>query len=162
MKQANWLFDPEVTKLQLRGQLAWFLVWLAVTVIGAFILKPASDLHGTHTQLGLPACYSVVMFDRPCPGCGLTTSWTSVLHGDFSHAFHAHTLGPIMYGLYSLSALAALYGVVRKLRLRTDTKIATVTLASAIVIFLAYGAIRFANTTYNDPRHKIWMTAQGR
>jgi len=162
MKKASWLFDPEATKVHLRGQLTWFLIWLAVTAIGAFYLKPDPGMHGTHTQLGLPACYSVVMFDRPCPGCGLTTSWTSTLHGDFSHAFHAHTLGPIMYGLYSFSALACLYGVIRKLRVRTETRIATIALASAIVIFLVYGGIRFLNTTYNDPRHKIWRAAQSR
>lgn len=64
----------------LRSQLTWFASWAVITVIGA-ILSPEKSGHGTHQQLGLPPCPSVLFFDRPCPGCGLTTSWTALIHG---------------------------------------------------------------------------------
>lgn len=38
-------------------------------------LPPADAGHGTHEQLGLPACGWVTAFDRPCPTCGMTTSF---------------------------------------------------------------------------------------
>lgn len=154
----GWLFDTAPQRRHKIGQAAWFLLWLGVTLIGAFVLHPAKSLHGTHTQLGFPACYSVIIFDRPCPGCGLTTSWTSVLHGDFGHAFAAHALGPIIYVLFTLSALACLFAVIRGYRIRTETRFATIALGTMIVLFLVYGIARFATTKYNDPYHQLAMT----
>jgi len=48
----------------------------------AAALTPAGDGHGTHTQLGLPACGWVVAFDRPCPTCGMTTAFSHAAEGD--------------------------------------------------------------------------------
>lgn len=160
MTPPDWLFETNATRKQRGGQWAWFTLWAAVTFIGAIILKPDSHLHGTHTQLGLPKCYSVILWDRPCPGCGLTTSWTATMHGNFPLAFGAHALGPIIYGLFTASALLCALGAIKGWRLRSETKIATVSLIATITIFLVYGGIRFANTTYNDPGHKIWSEFQ--
>lgn len=160
MTPPAWLYDTESTKTHIRGQWAWFGLWLATTIIGGFILKPDNHLHGTHTQLGLPKCYSVILWDRPCPGCGLTTSWTATMHGNLPLAFAAHALGPIIYGLFTVSALLCAYGSFKKWRLRSDSKIATVSLIAMITLFLVYGGIRFATTTYNDPGHRIWTTMQ--
>ena len=82
------LYDGTDNRTKLSGQLSFFFVWLAITLI-AIVLRPDPSGHGTHTQLGLPPCPSVLLFNRPCPGCGLTTSFTAVLHGDFVAAFHA-------------------------------------------------------------------------
>ncbi len=150
------LFDPASSKRHRIGQLAWFFMWLAVTVIGAFVLRPADALHGTHTQLGLAACYSVVLFDRPCPGCGLTTSWSSVLHGDLNRAFSAHALGPVIYALFTVSAFLCLYAVIKNYRVRTETRFATIALGLMIGLFLVYGIARFATVKYNDPLHNFF------
>lgn len=157
MTNPNWLFDPNSDPRNTKGQIAWFGLWLAVTLIGTLYLEPSSAGHGTHTQLGLPKCYSVVMFDRPCPGCGLTTSWTATMHGNLPLAFSANALGPIIYSLFTLTALLALFGAIKKLRLRTETKLATGALVALIVTFLAYGVIRFTTVTYNDPSHLIYQ-----
>ena len=57
-------------------------IGLAPLAVGAG-LTPASDGHGTHTQMGLPSCQWVSAFDRPCPTCGMTTAVTHAAHGDF-------------------------------------------------------------------------------
>lgn len=47
---------------------------LAVLCVAAW-LSPSSDGHGTHTQLGLPACGMYLVTGQPCPTCGMTTSF---------------------------------------------------------------------------------------
>ena len=42
---------------------------------------------------------------RPCPSCGLTRSWSALLHGDLGAAFRFHRLGPPL--LLALVLLAA-------------------------------------------------------
>jgi len=135
------------SRKSLRNQVTWFGSWVAVTGIGAW-LTPDKSGHGTHQQLGLPPCPSVMLFDRPCPGCGLTTSWTSFIHGHFAEAFHAHPLGPIMYLLYTFTALMAGYGFLRGARFVTDSKQFVRFTNVAIVIFVAYGAVRMATTPH--------------
>src|SRR5687768_9011989 len=86
------LFEP-VEPRRVRGGFVFFGSWLVVTGI-ALALTPNPAGHGTHKQLGLSACPSAVLFDRPCPGCGLTTSWTAFVHGDFAASVSAHLFGP--------------------------------------------------------------------
>src|SRR5205085_8465910 len=90
------VISERLARRELSGQMLIFLVWFGITAVGAF-LKPDPSGHGTHTQLGLPPCPSVLLFSRPCPGCGLTTSFTAMIHGDLPAAFHAHLLGPFLY-----------------------------------------------------------------
>ena len=131
----------------LKSQITWFGAWAFVTGIGAF-LTPDKSGHGTHQQLGLPPCPSVLLFDRPCPGCGLTTSWTAFIHGNFAEAFHAHPLGPPMYLLFTFTALMGLYGYVRGARFATDSKEFTRITAVAVTIFLTFGVVRMAITPH--------------
>ncbi len=37
-------------------------------------------------------CVVYQLLGIPCPGCGMTRAWLSLLRGDFSGAFHAHPL----------------------------------------------------------------------
>jgi len=34
------------------------------------------------------------VFHRPCPTCGLTRSWSALLHGNLAASFRYHALGP--------------------------------------------------------------------
>ena len=43
--------------------------------------------------MGIPFCMFKRVFRLPCPGCGLTRSVSSVLHGDFLKSWHYHPLG---------------------------------------------------------------------
>lgn len=132
---------------ELRSQMTWFASWLAVTTIGA-VLTPDKSGHGTHQQLGLPPCPSVLVFDRPCPGCGLTTSWTAFIHGNFAEAFHAHPLGPPLYLLYTFTAVLSLFGFARGARFGSDSKEFTYITWTAVSIFMTFGIVRMAITPH--------------
>ncbi len=140
------LLEPGYPRRRLIGQLVWFVLWLGVTAVG-LALTPNPEGHGTHRQLGLPACPSVLALDRPCPGCGLTTSFTATLHGQFSSAFRAHLLGPIAYGLFTLSAWLGIYGWWKGRRLVADSPFASRLLVTLGVIFFTFGAYRMITTT---------------
>lgn len=145
------LYEPAPSRKAVSGQLLWFLGWLAVTVIGA-ILKPNPHGHGTHEQLGLPPCPSVLLFDRPCPGCGLTTSFTATIHGQWAAAFHAHPLGPFVYLMFTASALLALRGYFRQQRLNTATKQFSMALGAFAIFFIGFGLFRWVTTpNYASP-----------
>ncbi|MBC7834046.1 MAG: DUF2752 domain-containing protein [Phycisphaerales bacterium] len=47
---------------------------LALLVVSAW-LRPEGAGHGTHEQLGLPACGWAVATGYPCPTCGMTTAF---------------------------------------------------------------------------------------
>lgn len=141
------LFSPEPDQRRLKSQLMWFGFWCAVTGVAA-CLQPDAHGHGTHQQLGLPPCPSVLFFDRPCPGCGLTTSWTALVQGHFVEAFHAHPLGPILYLIFTASAFLSLYGWRKKMVLCTDTPQFNRYFGVGIGVFLAFGFMRMAVTTH--------------
>lgn len=144
------LFDDGLPRKRLTGQLIWFVLWVLVTGVAAF-LKPDPGHHGTHQQLGLPPCPSVLFFHRPCPGCGLTTSWTAFVHGNFTESFRAHALGPLLYLLFTVSACLGMYGWIKGKRLRSDSKTANWALISVLGALLVFGFVRFSTTTYDDP-----------
>jgi putative Mn2+ efflux pump MntP len=87
------------------------------------------------------------LFDRPCPGCGLTTSWTATIHGNLELAFRAHPLGPILYTLFTLSALLAFLGFWRGQRVVTDSRAFNRATAVGAIIFVAFGLWRMGTTT---------------
>jgi hypothetical protein len=136
-------FEPVNTRKQVFGHLLYFLTWVFVTVVGA-LLTPSPDGHGTHQQLGMPPCPSVLLYGRPCPGCGLTTSFSATVHGMFAQAFHAHPLGPIVYLLFTLTAFINLYGFVKKRRFETNSPEFNRFLIALTVIFFAFGVYRFS------------------
>lgn len=65
-------------------------------LVTARILSPASEGLGTHQQLGLPPCTSIVLFDAPCPACGMTTSWALLTRGEFLAAVNVNAGGAML------------------------------------------------------------------
>lgn len=136
------MHKPPKQKRKYLGSLTLPLVWIAVTVVG-IVLRPSPDGHGTHQQLGLPPCGSVILFDRPCPGCGLTTSWTAILHGQFVQAFEAHPLGPPLYLIFTAFAIANIWAFFKKTTIDTTGLRWTYGVAIAGIIFFGFGLTRF-------------------
>ena len=67
---------------------------LAGSLLGtAAMLEPASQGHGTHEQLGLPACMWALQFDAPCMTCGMTTSFTHAAEGHLIQSFLVQPMG---------------------------------------------------------------------
>jgi hypothetical protein len=54
--------------------------------------------HGTHQQLGLPPCGFLRMTGKPCPSCGMTTSFSLTMHGDLANAAQANWVGVVLVG----------------------------------------------------------------
>lgn len=67
----------------------------APLVVGA-ALTPDPAGHGTHQQLGLPACGWVVAYGRPCPTCGMTTAFTHAASGRLDRAFMTQPAGALL------------------------------------------------------------------
>ena len=72
---------------------------LLVGVFGAAAYINPYDAEGnprtmaTHTQLGLAPCNFVVMTGKPCPACGMTTSFALLVRGDVRGSMSANWVG---------------------------------------------------------------------
>ena len=143
--------------MPLRGYLLWFGVWVAVTTIAA-VLSPSKDGHGTHQQIGLPPCGSVVLFERPCPGCGMTTSFTHFVHGQFAESFQVHPFGFIGYIVFTVSAWVTLYAYLKQLSIDTSGRAYGRFVGFLLGSFLLFGAWRFAteHVEYRPAPQSIW------
>lgn len=136
-------FEPAQRRGVLVVQVMWFSLWVAVTSIALWLHGNAAG-HGTHTQLGLPPCPSMMLFGRPCPGCGLTTSFTDFVHLNWVGAFRAHPFGPLIYLAFTASAFAALFATIRGCKLETNTRSFNLALVILFVSFFAFGVARFS------------------
>ncbi len=136
-----WI-SPNVKPTDRVSQLTWFSAWFAVTAIGLY-LHPDAHGHGTHQQLGLPPCPSVLLFNRPCPGCGMTTSWTCLLHGDIAGAFSANFIGPLLYTLFTISAIISAIGVFKGFRIATEDRLVNRCTIALAIVFFSYSILRF-------------------
>jgi len=71
------------------------IVTLAVLTTAAW-LTPNPDGHATHTQLGMNKCTWVVWFDKPCPTCGMTTSFSHAGEGSWTTATLTQPMGALL------------------------------------------------------------------
>ena len=71
------------------------ILCLTVLSIGAW-LSPATQGHGTHKQLGLRPCMWVVTLDKPCPTCGMTTSFSHAGEGSWIQSAKTQPMGTVL------------------------------------------------------------------
>lgn len=73
---------------------------VAVFVTAAWIDPYDADgqplRHGSHTRLGMPPCEFYVAFGKPCPACGMTTSFALLMHGDVVNSLRANFVGTLL------------------------------------------------------------------
>jgi hypothetical protein len=50
----------------------------------------------THRQLGLPPCTFYELTHLPCPSCGMTTSFSLLVHGDVINSLRANAVGTLL------------------------------------------------------------------
>lgn len=79
-----------------RVALALLAAILLTLLVTARMLTPDVHGRGTHEQLGLPPCAFSVLFHRPCPACGMTTSWAWLLRGNVRKALAANAGGALL------------------------------------------------------------------
>lgn len=70
--------------------------WVAATQLDPYDggEEPLAD--GTHTQLGLPECSFKRATGKPCPSCGLTTSFALLIQGHASDALKVNWVGVLL------------------------------------------------------------------
>ena len=83
------------------------VVCLVVLALSA-VLDPEPSGQGTHEQLGLPACSSIVTTGYPCPSCGLTTSMAAMARGRVVFAAQAQPFGVVAFAATVVLAVGGL------------------------------------------------------
>ena len=102
----------QITRRQLRrwvrlGLLLLTIPWVIVFLV-ALNLNPYKDgrvwLQESHRQLGLEPCNFKRWVGLPCPSCGMTSSFTLLMHGDLWNSLQANFVGTLMaiFGLVFL------------------------------------------------------------
>lgn len=76
-----------------------------VLLVTAGQLEPSPNGMGTHQQLGLPPCTMRMLAGIRCPGCGMTTSWSHFMHGQWRES-QAANLGGFLLAIYCLGFAA--------------------------------------------------------
>jgi hypothetical protein len=51
---------------------------------------------GTHQQLGLPPCRFLELTGKPCPSCGMSTSFALLVRGDVLNSLRANAVGTLL------------------------------------------------------------------
>lgn len=122
----------------------------ALLVLGVLImlgvgwyLTPNPEGHGTHQQLGLPPCTIYFLTGRPCPSCGLTTSVSAIVHGQFGLAWRANPVGYLVAAAAVGVGLNSLLALVSGRTLRIDIHRLNRIIVVLLSLWLLHGLARF-------------------
>lgn len=83
--------------------LGFFALFLATLLGVAAFLEPSPTGFGTHQKLGLPPCTFQWLLGIRCPACGMTTSWSHLMHGHLIASLQANSAGCLL-GMLALWA----------------------------------------------------------
>lgn len=86
---------PQMSVLNRLFALAIAAGAMAVLIVAAY-LQPDSHGVGTHTQLGMQPCQFLYRTGLPCAGCGMTTSFSHFVRGEWIASFVAQPFGMIL------------------------------------------------------------------
>lgn len=89
----RFLGPPITVGLKLRLVAGMIATALLAVLIIARMLPPDDRGFGTHERLGLPPCGLILTSGLPCPSCGMTTSFSLLMHGRPIDAFIAQPAG---------------------------------------------------------------------
>jgi hypothetical protein len=122
---------------------ALLLLGVLVMVGVGLYLSPDPAGHGTHQQLGLPPCTIHFLTGRPCPSCGLTTSVSAIVHGQFALAWRANPIGFLIVSGAVVVACNSLMALGWGRSVRLESTRFTLLLLALLAIWLLHGAVRF-------------------
>jgi len=72
---------------------------LAAAMVAGVLLVPSRTGTGTQRILGLPECGMLQATGKPCPTCGVTTSFVLAAHGRFAEALVNQPFGFVLFFL---------------------------------------------------------------
>jgi hypothetical protein len=92
---------PPPLNVWVRGALTGIALGLLVVFFIAWRLNPyqvdgSAKSHGTHQGLGLPPCTFLAQTGKPCPACGMTTSFSLLVRGDVLNSLRANWVGTLL------------------------------------------------------------------
>lgn len=93
---------PPPLTTPVRVLLALMAVAFTAVFVTAACLRPYDPATGepltmaTHTQLGLAPCNMKELTGKPCPACGMTTSFALLMHGDIGASLRANWVGTLI------------------------------------------------------------------
>ncbi|MCX7924968.1 MAG: DUF2752 domain-containing protein [Fimbriimonadales bacterium] len=129
------------------GWARWSQAFLLLGVVVMFgvgaYLTPNPVGHGTHQQLGLPPCTIYFLTGRPCPSCGLTTSVSAIVHGQFALAWKANPMGFVIVAAAVVVGLNSLVALASGRTLRLDLDRFHLVLIALLALWLLHGMVRF-------------------
>lgn len=101
---------PQSVTPYARRSIAATVAIACLGVLGvALMLSPAERGLGTHEQLNLPRCGWIAMMDFPCVTCGMTTSFSHAVRGEFLASLLAQPLGFLLAMGTAMTMLVAMH-----------------------------------------------------
>lgn len=85
--------------------LAGLAVFLIAAVLDPYDVDGRPRSRGTHRQLGLPACTLDALTGAGCPSCGMTTTFSLLMHGDPLAAWRTNWAGCVVAGIAFLGTI---------------------------------------------------------
>lgn len=79
-------------KFKTISELLYLIILLAAPIV--FIILPAD-----YFDTGKSICLSVLLFNKTCPGCGMTRAVQHLIHFDFAEAFQYNKMCFIVFPL---------------------------------------------------------------
>lgn len=129
----------------------------AVLTIAASV-APNGNGVATHEKLGLPPCGFLVMSGLPCPTCGMTTSFSWMMHGHPLRSLASQPLGALLCLGTMATVIVGMWMAATGRRLMIDWvrfSPAGLMFTLAAVFFLAWGAkIAYGLMTGELPYHR--------
>lgn len=114
---------------------------MVLVLLLAWWLSPDPRGYGTHEQLGMPPCTAELLFNLPCPFCGMTTSFALMAHQRWKDAFLVQPAGAIGFVAMCVimlgCVLAALAGRLPAWVL-SDAVVKPALMAAGIIVALAW------------------------
>ncbi len=97
---------------------------------------------------GIQICFFRYLTGLPCPGCGLTRSFSCILHGDFARGYEYHPFGFVLLPIFLLAAFTLFLPSSRRSQLedfmRSRQSRLRLVYLTFIYGFIAFGVIRTA------------------
>lgn len=81
---------------------------------------------------------------RSCPSCGLTTSVSAILHGQFGLAWRANPMGFVIVAAAVVVAFNSLFALLWGRSVRIENTRFTLLLLALLALWLLHGVVRFA------------------
>ena len=128
MQLSNLFFSPTLASMMQKRQESLILGGVAALQFGL-------------VTVGLPGwpCPFKAAFGIPCPGCGMSTSVSCLLHGDWQGAFATHAFAPFfLLGLMFVLAVSVLPETMRTIVVQ---KVAAIEKRTGVTTFLLVGLL---------------------